>query len=260
MMEKSNDRGSVYTVQTVNNALELLEALAESPGSMTLGQLTKRIGLNRNKTFRLLTTLCEKGVAERDVKTGTYRLGIYSMALAQKFLVHASVINYAHPILADLVRKHGEAVYMTVLKDDEVLFLDMVDCAQSVKAASMVGRRFPFFTNAAGKVMKALDSRELLEKLFKKRGRGDGMPNLDRFESELREIRSRGVAIDSGGLGEGIICVAVAVRDYAGKVVGAITMLGPSFRMIADRLEKEIIPSMLEGGEVLSAKFGYARG
>jgi len=52
--------------------------------------------------------------------------------------------------------------------------------------------------------------------------------------------------------------VAVAVRDYAGKVVGAITMLGPSFRMFTDRLENEIIPSLMEGAELLSEKFGYA--
>jgi len=52
----------------------------------------------------------------------------------------------------------------------------------------------------------------------------------------------------------------VAVRDYAGKVVGAVTMLGPSFRMFADRLENEIIPSLLEGADMLSAKFGYSKG
>ena len=64
--------------------------------------------------------------------------------------------------------------------------------------------------------------------------------------------------MDTGGLGEGIISVAVAIKDYAGKVVGAITMLGPSFRMLTDRLENEIIPSMLEEAELLSQKFGYA--
>ncbi len=68
----------------------------------------------------------------------------------------------------------------------------------------------------------------------------------------------KGVAVDAGGLGEGIITVAVAIKDYAGKVVGAITMLGPSFRMLTERLEREIIPSMLEGAEQLSQKFGYA--
>jgi DNA-binding IclR family transcriptional regulator len=122
----------------------------------------------------------------------------------------------------------------------------------------MVGRRFPFFTNAAGKVMKALESRELLEKLLKKRGRKPGRRYIQHLETELNDIRSRGFAVDIGGLGEGIISVAVAVKDYAGKVVGAITLIGPSFRMLTARLENESIPSMLEGGELISQRFGYA--
>ena len=252
-------RTTAYTVQNVNNAVELLEALAESPAGLALPQLAEIVGQNRNKTFRLLATLCEKGLVERDTATGAYCLGIYSVALAQKLLKNSSVVNYAHPIMEELVRRHHEAVYMTVIKDDEVLFVDMVDCDQNIKTEPMLGRRFPFFTNAAGKVMKALDSRDLLEKMFKKKGRKGGYPDMDRLASELTDIRARGVAIDSGGLGEGIISVAVAVRYYAGKVVGAITLIGPSFRMLAERLENEIIPSMLEGGELLSEKFGYAR-
>jgi DNA-binding IclR family transcriptional regulator len=252
-------RTTPYTVQNVNFALELLEALADYPAGLTLPQLAEMVGQNHNKTFRLLATLCEKGLVERDTATGAYCLGIYSVALAQKFLKNASIVNYAHPIMEDLVRKHHEAVYMTVIKDDEVLFVDMVDCDQHIKAEPMLGKTFPFFTNAAGKVMKALDSRDLLEKMFKRRGRKSGLPDMDRLASELTDIRARGVAIDIGGLGDGIISVAVAVRDYAGKVVGAITLIGPSFRMLAERLENEIIPSMLEGGELLSEKFGYAR-
>jgi DNA-binding IclR family transcriptional regulator len=53
--------------------------------------------------------------------------------------------------------------------------------------------------------------------------------------------------------------VAVAVKDYAGKVIGAITMLGPSFRMLSERLEQEIIPSLIEGADLLSMKLGYAK-
>lgn len=72
-------------------------------------------------------------------------------------------------------------------------------------------------------------------------------------------MREHGVAVDFDGLGEGIVSVAVAVRDYAGKVIGALTMLGPSFRMMASRMENEIIPSLREGAEILSMKFGYAK-
>jgi DNA-binding IclR family transcriptional regulator len=72
------------------------------------------------------------------------------------------------------------------------------------------------------------------------------------------EIRSNGgVAVDCNGLGEGISSVAVAVKDYAGKVIGAITLLAPSFRMLQERIEDEIIPSLIEGAALISGKLGY---
>jgi DNA-binding IclR family transcriptional regulator len=256
MQRKSFDHE--YTVKSVDKAFELLETLAEFPSGTGMQTLAELLSLSRNTTFRLMKTLCDKGLAQHDITSGTYQLGISSISLAQKILKNMSVVNYAHPILEELVRKHDEAVYMTVIQDADVLFLDMVDCDQAIKAAPLVGRRFPFFSNAAGKVMKSLDSQDLLERLLKKVTRKGDRPDLEKLNLEMSEIRAAGVAVDRGGLGEGIISVAVAVKDYSGKVVGAITLIGPSFRMLAERIETEIIPSLLAGGELLSEKFGYA--
>jgi DNA-binding IclR family transcriptional regulator len=254
----SKDKGS-YAVLTVEKALDLLEVLSEEPTDATLPFLADKLEVSRNKAFRLLATLEKRGLVEREEWSGSYRLGIPAVELAQRFLKGASLIRHAHPVMEGLARKHDEAVYMTVLRGDEVLFLDMVDCDRQVKAASLVGKRFPFFTNASGKAIKALESRELPGKPGKKRTARGVALNLAELETELNAIREKGVAIDSEGLGEGVISVAVAVRDYAGKVIGALTMLGPSFRMVASRLENEIIPSLTEGAEILSMKFGYAR-
>ncbi|MEI6305797.1 MAG: IclR family transcriptional regulator, partial [Deltaproteobacteria bacterium] len=201
----------------------------------------------------------EKGLVERDPATGHYQLGINSVSFAQKMLRHSNVINLAHPIMADLAKRHDEAVYLTVIRGDEVVFLDMVDCEQQIKAMSLVGERFPFFTNAAGKVIKALETRELPEWLSqKKRSNLKSVPDPEKLASELLEIRfNGGVAFDCGGLGEGISSVAVAVKDYAGKVIGAITLLAPSFRMVKERIENEIVPSLVEGAALISEKFGY---
>ena len=250
---------STYSVQTVEKALDLLEALTDETPPPTLPNLAERLGLSRNKVFRLLATLESRGLVEREEGSGVYRIGLSSVALAQRFINSASLIKHAHPVMEELARKHDEAIYLTVLMGDEVLFLDMVDCLQNVKTTPMVGKRFPFFTNAAGKVLKALESQELLEKLFKRRGRRKDLPDLAALGSELHAIREKGVAVDQGGLGEGVVSVAVTIRDYAGKVICALAMMGPSFRMLTDRLENEIIPSLQEGAEVLSMKFGYAR-
>ena len=248
-----------YNVQSVEKALELLDVLADGPSVATLQQLSEKLNISRNKTFRLLATLEGRGLVEKDEFSGTYTLGLSTVEMAHKFIGNASIIKYAHPVMEGLARKHDEAVYMTVLKGDEVLFLDMVDCGQQIKAASFIGKRFPCFSNAAGKVIKSLESRDLLEKLLKRGNERKKRAELAALEMELNDIREKGVAIDSGGLGEGIITVAVAVRDYAGKVIGALTMLGPSFRMMTDRIDTEIIPSLREGAEMLSMKFGYAR-
>jgi DNA-binding IclR family transcriptional regulator len=98
-----------------------------------------------------------------------------------------------------------------------------------------------------------------VERFFRRHRKKECRVDLEALENELETIRIKGVAIDVNGLGDGLVGVAVAVRDYAGKVVAAITLLGPSFRMLADRLEEEIVPSLLEGAEMLSLKFGYAK-
>ena len=253
------DKNTSYTVQTVTKAFEILEIIIEQQARADLPHLAAKVAMTRNKTYRLLATLMDKGLVERDPLTGFYHLGINSFSMAQKMLRHSSVITLAHPIMEDLAKRHDEAVYMTVIKGDEVLFLDMVDCGQQIKAMSLVGERFPCFTNAAGKVIKALEARELPEWLSKRRsGKVKQVPDAEQLVTELLEIRSNGgVAIDNGGLGEGISSVAVAVKDYAGKVIGAITLLAPSFRMMRERIENEIVPSLIEGAGLISVKFGY---
>lgn len=248
------DKGQ-YSVESVVKAIDLLEVLAQDGASPTIQVLSARLGLSSNKAFRLLATLEDKGLVEKCAHTGTYSLGLQAFEMAQHILKSDNLIRLAHPIMEELARKLDEAVYLTVANNDEVLFLDMVDSFQKVKAVDLVGKRFPFFTNAAGKVIRSVSSIDLFGRFSKK----SAIPNPKELELELDEIRKKGVAVDFNGLGEGICAVAVVIRDYAGKVVGALTLLAPSFRMLQERLEQVIIPCMLEGGEQLSMKFGYSR-
>ncbi len=250
-------KGTDYSVKSVELILNILEIFAADEHRLiTPASLSSELSISRNKAYRLISTLEGKGFIERDDASGAYRIGLLSIALSQKILKHSTIIDHAHPIMEALARKHDEAVYMTVLKGEEVVFIDMVDCTQSVKTASIIGDRLPLFTNAAGKLLKALESSDL-EGIFKQRGRNAKKIDFSGLIAELSDIRRKGFAVDCDGLGEGVISVAVAVRDYAGRVVGALTLLGPSFRLWSERLEHEVIPSLMESAESLSARFGY---
>lgn len=250
----------VYRINTVEKAIETIEILSDtSNDNNSIASMAEKLGLSRNKTFRILTTLTELGIAERDDTRGTYHLGITAFELARKMLRPASVINNAHPVIEELARRHQEDVYLTVMCDKDVLFLDMADCKQQIKTMPLVGMRYPFFATAAGKAMAAMGvSLDHVGTLIGK-NRHNGSPvQIDLLEQELAQIRNDGVAVDENLLGEGVVSVAVPFKDYAGKVLGAITLLGPSFRLLSERVEKEIIPSMLEYAELLSGRFGYS--
>lgn len=247
------------TAQAVVKAIDLLEALASDQSAATIPHLAKVLKLNRKKVVQLLDTMENKRLIERD-ELGTYHLGLHSFSMAQNILKNANLIRIVHPVMESLARKHEETVCFTVLDNDEVFFLDVVDSFQQIKAPEVVGRRFPFFTNAAGKVIKSLSSLELFKRLPGRRKKNMLQhPDPELLQRELDEIRKKGIAIDVGGFGDDVCTVAVAIRDYAGKVVGALTMLVPSIRLVQERLETEIIPSMLEGAELLSGQFGYTR-
>ena len=280
--QRMKAKKKMLMAQRLEKALELLEMPADLRRDYSVSALARTAGISRYHTIRLLERL-ESGKGERGplARDGYGECGgalpggmppqeegrpghagqvSFFSSAGDSAQTYRCLMEEVRPVMESLADRHNEAMYLTVLKGDEVFFIDMVDCRRQVRGEPLVGRRFPFFSNAAGKVMRAIDSWDLLEKIGKRWRRGQvRYPDLAGFQSELEMIRKKGVAVDCGGMGDGVVMVAVAVRDYAGKVVGALTMLGPSFRLLGARLEEEIIPSLRMSGELLSMKFGYVR-
>ena len=74
---------SDYTIQTVNNALRLLEAFYEE-AELGVSELSRRLGLHKNNVFRLLATLEEEGYVEQSQDNERYRLGLRSLCVLSR--------------------------------------------------------------------------------------------------------------------------------------------------------------------------------
>lgn len=278
-METEKDELSLEELQ---KAVELLEIAAAEGEGGSLSAVARKAGVSTYRARLLLAFLEQKGLVDCVVKSGRYDVGrarilvdslldnarnskfvgtmVRSVLSGQNDDQKVAILKGAKPVLEALARLHNESIYLAILKGDDVLLLDMVAPLPQQRPASFVGKRFPFFSNAAGKVMRAIDSWDLLEQVGKRWRRSRrGCPDLAALRVEMEQIREQGVAVECSGMGDGVVTVAVAVRDYAGKVVGALMLLGPSFRLFGDRLEREIIPSLRLGADLVSTKFGYAR-
>lgn len=231
----------------------ILELVVEYGSGLTANSMAWILGEDRKRMLRLLAEMERHNLIELN-GNGGYVAGPLAIGLANRLLSSSSIISHARPVLEQLAVRHGETAYLTVLRGDEVIFLDGAAPDSGQQISSFIGRSFPSLATSAGKAIRALQSSDLLKGIFGRRRSLD----MNSLQTELEQIRCQGFAIGMGIPEDGITSAAAAVRDYAGKVVCALTVQGPSVRMAASRIE-EIVPSLKEGAEFLSSQLGYAK-
>ena len=151
--------------------------------------------------------------------------------------------------------------YIGVIRQNSIVYLDVEEANQTVKVANRVGWRLPIHCTAIGKAQIAFASEEELEKLgildHMERFTPNTIVDKAEFIKHVKEVAKRGYALDNEEYNLGVRCVGIPLRDYTGRVVGGISVSGPSFRMIDEILKEKIIPVAKEVGEKVSKRLGF---
>ena len=253
---------SDYLIQSVSRALDILEAFVVGQEELGVTELSRKLKLHKNNVFRLLATLETRGWVEQDRVAGTYRLGIRTFEVASVFLHHLGLARQARPALEQLAQETGETAYLAALEGPAVVCVDMAETSQAVRVVSHLGRRFPAHATALGKVQLAYRPQEELEQIFKEHEPVAVTPrtltDVDRLMETLARVAGQEVAVEDEELETGVRGVAAPVRDYAKRVVGAIGVVGPAFRLPLDRLEGELAARVRAAAQQVSRRLGYA--
>jgi IclR family transcriptional regulator, KDG regulon repressor len=252
---------SDYLIQSVSHALDLLEQFRDEVYELGVTELSKRLQLHKNNVFRLLATLESRGYIEQNKVTENYRLGLRTLELGQTFVRQMGILRQSRPVLEALVRECNETSYVAILKDFHIVYLDVVETDLTVRVVPRVGSRLPAYCTAAGKVQIAHLSDEELELYLPPKELKPFTPNTitdrDALKRHLAKVNEQGYAIDDEELDIGVRCVSAPIRDYTRRIVGAISISGPSMRLATERIEKELIPMALKAAEEISLKLGY---
>ncbi|TYO97518.1 IclR family transcriptional regulator [Geothermobacter ehrlichii] len=251
---------SEYIIQAVSHALDLLEQFHDDVDELGVTELSKRLKLHKNNVFRLLATLESRGYIEQNKATENYRLGLKSLELGQTFIKQMGLLRQAKPILEKLVKQCNETSYVAIFKESHIVYLDVVETDQTVRVVSRVGTRLPAYCTASGKVHLAHMSEEELEEVLPDELEAHTPTTLadrDKLKAELKKIAEQGYAIDDEELDPGVRCIAAPIRDYTRRIVGAISISGPSMRMPMELIEKELAPLVVKAAEELSTRLGY---
>jgi DNA-binding IclR family transcriptional regulator len=139
------------TSQTLDRGLRVLDALAVSPGGLTVTELSARLEVNRTVVYRLVSTLEQHALIRRDTR-GRLHLGLGVLHLAAA--VQPVLRDLAVPILRELAEAVGCTAHLTVSDGDEALALAVVEPSWTdFHVSYRVGSRHPLGIGAAGRAI-----------------------------------------------------------------------------------------------------------
>ena len=252
---------SEYIIQAVSHALDLLEQFHDEVDELGVTELSKRLKLHKNNVFRLLATLESRNYIEQNKVTENYRLGLKTLELGQTFIKQMGLLRQSRPVLEGLVKECNETTYVAILKESHIVYLDVVETDLTVRVVPRGGARLPAFCTAAGKVQIAYMTDEELENYLPtkemKRYTPKTVVDREELKRHLKVVAEQGYAIDDEEMDVGVKCVGAPIRDYTRRIIGAVSISGPSMRFTDERLEKELIPLVMRSGEEISHKLGY---
>lgn len=254
--EKTN-----YQIQSVSHAIDLLEQFHDDDYELGVTELSKRLNLHKNNLFRLLTTLELRGYIEQNRVTENYRLGLKTLELGHTFIRQMELLRETKPVLEAMVKECNETTYVAILKDQYIIYLDAVETNMTVRVTRMVGSMLPAYCTAAGKIQLAyMNDKELdnyLPTKELKKYTHNTITDRDALKRELKLAAERGYALDNEELDIGVKCASSPIRDYTSRIIGAVSISGPSVRFSDKRMKEELIPIVINAAEKISAKVGF---
>ena len=248
------------SVQSLERAFDLLEALSAA-GELGVTELANRTGLVPSTAHRLLHTLAKRGYVSQSSESGRYLLGYKVVEVAsglERRLERLRVV--ARPHLERIQRATGETVNLVVLDADRVVYVDQVEGSRNVRMFTTVGTSVPAHTTGAGKAIMAAGPPEAVAALYGDRElerlTAHTLVTLEALDDDFVRIRRRGYAVDNEEHEEGVGCVAAPVFDHSGRPCAAISVSGPSARILHDNTAA-LGALLAEQAAAVSAALGY---
>jgi DNA-binding IclR family transcriptional regulator len=243
-MKKKDQSKSIYFVQSVDRAMDILECFTFKNKERTLPEIVQQTGLNRTTVIRLLSHLTSRAYLMHNDRDRTYQLGIKLLELGGVALSSVSLRKIAAPHLTRLRNDLGHTILLGVRMDDNLVYIDKRDGKGVMVSPSEIGRIRPLHFGMLGMVLMAQLSRQEQEALLKKDPlkpyTRKSITDNETFLKVLSGIKEKGYYIGREDVFEGVGGISAPIRDFRGDVVAALgfTMMLSMFNRPEETLEK----------------------
>lgn len=247
-------------MQTVEQALKLLDHFSERQPEFGLSELAGRAGFDKAKTRRYLIALIKQGLIEQHPATKKYRLGAALLRLARVRETCFPIEALVTPILNEMVAQCEETAHFSLLSGETLGNICVVESPKAHRVTMENGEILPLHATASGLALLAHSPAPFVAAVLKQRLQAftratETTPQ--RLERKLAQIRKEGIARTAGSYDEGVTSYAMPIRGEQGSAIGALAIAAPASR-VDKRLEKVIVSALQSGARRIESAMGGA--
>ncbi len=216
-------------------AMSILEAVAKADRPMRAADLMSACNLPRATVHRICCLLSERGYLRQQIGVRGYVPGQKLIDFAN--LVQASPTHNAlrHAVLESVARRVGETCNIAIPDGTEMVYWDRVETKWPLRHQLQIGARVPLHCTANGKLylstLTASQRARLLNNIALEKCTPNTTTNREELELALAEIAATGVSADNEEFIEGMIAIAVPIKDAVGRFVAGLAIHAPVVRL-----------------------------
>jgi len=254
---------SNYLVPGLERGLRILAEFSAREPVLGAPELSKRIGIPRTTTFRLLQTLESLGFLERANGDRYFRLSVGVLRLGFEYLSSLELTDLGTPILERLRDATGLSTHLLIRDRRDVVFVAKAQSHEPMFSSVKVhvGTRLPAHAAVHGHVLMGDMTLSALQQLYLE-------PELEQFtertpatigelHERARECAAQGYGVSEASFERGISVVSAPVRDQTGSIVAAITVTVPRSDLGSEDEKKQLINVVCAAACDLSSRLNY---
>ena len=245
--DKAPAASAKSSVQSLGKAFRLLEAIAAAEDDMTLSEIAAASALDPGTTHRMLNTMADLGYIER-VDGKRFTLSLKVLDLGFRAIGRRDMRTIARPILRSLVGEVSEAASLGVLSGSDVLYVERVRAGITRLGVDIrIGTLIPAASSVIGWSILAFLPDEEVERVLRMetRQREFQETKLPDVRKILKDVRKQGYALSASHVSNGLVVLAVPVRDEDGYPIAAVSVAAPTLRMNLDDLKTRALVSVM---------------
>ncbi|MEV7649841.1 IclR family transcriptional regulator [Arthrobacter sp. NPDC089319] len=216
------------------NAIQVMRCFSVETPLLGVTEIATRVGLHKSTVSRILATLEQEDLVERDSSTRRFKLGLGLIAVTGPLLADLDVRRAAYPVLQDLTERTGETTALMVWNGNQSVCVEQIVSPQQVKHTTPLGTRYNTALSSSVQIFLAQAGIDAARRMISEGAviLPDSTPAaLDAYTDRLKDVSGHGVAVNYGETSAEEVGVAAPVFDHRGDLAACVMLAAPRFRI-----------------------------